>query len=1094
MPIPDYVDNQQYKLESVLRQLILSDRQRNLDIATGFFRIEAWVALEEEMNQLQSLRLLIGRDPTIRPAESDRLDLLKYFRTDLRDELNQKQFTLSYKQQIDRIIAYLEQEHIQVRLYGATTGEFLHAKAYIFDSYSIVGSSNFTVPGIRKNKELNIVNKNEAIASDLRQNWFETFWNDSSVDLDYKAKLIEALNASKFGSKAYTPYQVFLKALYELFKDDSIVGEGEQTALELASFQQEGFERAIKIIERHNGCMVADAVGLGKTYIGLRVIDYYLIKLRRPRYVPKALVLCPAQLRDLVWRKKLDEFGLKADVISHEEMGRSDFDRTKYINYDLIVIDESHNFRNSATNRYTNLTKVLGGGKRYKRVLLLTATPINNSLFDLYHQILLLTRNNDTYYREWGINNLKKYFQNLVQGKEEITTLLFQTMVRRSRQDVIKRLEAGEEIRIAGQVIRFPKRQLEKFTYNFEEIFSGLYIGIADIIDQLNLAPYNIKSYKKRLGKTEKIEVQRNRALVALQKALYLKRFESSLIAFENTVTNQARFQQKFYQLLTEENKLLDSKNFRKLLLATQLDDGEDALIDIMEKLEDIDPAGHDIGKLTEAIEADIQKLNDILDRLQQIHQSVEAGEDSDRKLIAFKDLLLTLKNQKILVFSYFKDTATYLNHELEKDTDWREAMGNPTIDLITGNTSGKQRGIKVKRFAPKANTESEEEREAIAQDSIDILICTDVLSEGQNLQDAGILVNYDLHWNPVRMIQRAGRIDRLGTDYEKLYIYNCFPEEGLESLLNLVERLQKRIADIDNNVGLDASVLGEEISNRSLEELQRLKQADSEAEKQAILEELEQVSDLVSLDEMRLPLLEFMQRIGQEVVSEIPMGIHSRKYLTINDPQYAEGGIFLAFKASDRHFWHFYPRQDGQICLDANLLMTNMRKIFNWLKCQESDFPHPDTLPPVSFDNSIFDVVEGATKNLLQHFKRQSTGSRIKPKLQGILQKIHQVLIQSTLDIEWTSDEQEIKNRVLQVIENRELQTYKRETKQLWDDYRSHHNEKEMLDQLDELFIDNELYQDLDGNNLESIRKVIKAEDIELVCYEWFYPETQRP
>ncbi|MBP0023538.1 MAG: helicase, partial [Roseofilum sp. SID2] len=165
MPIPDYIDNEKHILKLVLEQLILSDRQLNLDIATGFFRIEAWVELEEAMNRLTSLRLLIGRDPTIRPAERDRLDLLKYFRTDLREELNQKQFTLSYKQQIDRIIAYLEQEHIQVRLYGATTGEFLHAKAYIFDSHSIVGSSNFTVPGIRKNKELNIVNKNKAIAS-----------------------------------------------------------------------------------------------------------------------------------------------------------------------------------------------------------------------------------------------------------------------------------------------------------------------------------------------------------------------------------------------------------------------------------------------------------------------------------------------------------------------------------------------------------------------------------------------------------------------------------------------------------------------------------------------------------------------------------------------------------------------------------------------------------------------------------------------------------------------------------------------------------------------------------------------------------------
>jgi len=144
--------------------------------------------------------------------------------------------------------------------------------------------------------------------------------------------------------------------------------------------------------------------------------------------------------------------------------------------------------------------------------------------------------------------------------------------------------------------------------------------------------------------------------------------------------------------------------------------------------------------------------------------------------------------------------------------------MGNPAIELITGDTPGKQREEKVKRFSPKANTQEDNELETLKQNPIDILICTDVLSEGQNLQDAGVLVNYDLHWNPVRMIQRAGRIDRLGTDYDTLYIYNCFPEEGLEALLNLVRRLQDRIATIDREVGLDASVLGETIQERSLE------------------------------------------------------------------------------------------------------------------------------------------------------------------------------------------------------------------------------------------------------------------------------------
>ena len=298
MALPDYIDNTPGRtLQETLIQLIEKEDQIVLDIATGFFKIEAWLRIEESIQQLESLRLLIGRDPSIRPAERDRIDLARHFRRQVQQQVEQREFNVEYKNQITRLIEYLKREDVQVRLFGALgdKSQFLHAKAYIFEHYSIVGSSNFTPSGLTGNTELNIINKIEAIARDLRENWFAKFWNDPSVDTEYKAKLIDALNASKFGSKPYTPYQIFIKALYERFKDDTLLDGGLQTGLTLASFQQEGFERAIRLLERHNGCIVADAVGLGKTFIGLRVIAHYLIKLRRPGHIPKALVLCPSQ-------------------------------------------------------------------------------------------------------------------------------------------------------------------------------------------------------------------------------------------------------------------------------------------------------------------------------------------------------------------------------------------------------------------------------------------------------------------------------------------------------------------------------------------------------------------------------------------------------------------------------------------------------------------------------------------------------------------------------------------------------------------------------------------------------------------------------
>ena len=1092
MALPDYIDNNQHTLEEVLRSLILQETQTHLDIATGFFRIEAWVRLEHELNHLTSLRLLIGRDPTIRPAESDRIDLIRYFRREFLHQLETEKFKREYKQQIDRLIAYLQQEHIQIRLYGAVGDklQFLHAKAYIFDKYSIIGSSNFTPAGLSGNTELNVLNKIPAIAKDLRQNWFEQFWTDKSVDLDYKAKLIDALNASKFGSKPYTPYQVFLKALYELFKEDTLPEASVRTSLELASFQQEGFERAVRLLERHRGCIVADAVGLGKTFIGLRVLDHYLIKDRRPGYVPRAIVVCPAQLRDLVWLKKLDEFGIKADVLSQEEISRTTFDIRRYSKHDIIVVDESHNFRNSATNRYRNLQKLIGSGKRTKRVLLLTATPINTSIYDLYHQILLLTRNTETYYREWGIYHLKTYFKALAKGGAEITELLLQTMVRRSRQDVIKRQLAGEEIYIAGKKIRFPKRQLKQFTYNFEASFQGLYAGIANQIDSLHLAPYNIRAFKKKRQKSDEEQVQKNEALVALMKSLYLKRLESSLIAFASSIRKQRNFQERFFTLL-QQGKLLTSQNFRKILAAETDEEESSSVEELIESLDEIDPKDYRIEELRSQIQLDLNNLNRILNTLLQIQKNVELGRDYDRKLAAFKQLLIAeLKGQKVLVFSYFKDTTNYLHNQLLSDSDWLKTMAigdrAPTIDKITGETSGKQREEKVKRFAPNANYQSEEVQQNLQGQEIDILICTDVLSEGQNLQDAGVLVNYDLHWNPVRMIQRAGRIDRLGTNYEELFIYNCFPEEGLEALLGLVKRLQNRIATIDKEVGLDASVLGEIISDKSLEELYRLKKAITDADKAAILEELEQAADLVSLDEMRLPLLEFFKQEGEEAAQEIPLGIHSTRHVSI--PEAEQGGIFLAFRAKDKHFWHFYPRVNGAISTEPNKLIQDKRKIFNWLKCKAEDFPPPEQLLPVKFDNSIFEVLDEAVCNLMAYFKKQQTSRQLKDKLSKPLEKVHYALTQVSPRPE-DPTYQEAKERVLKAIATVNLRIYERDIKGIWEKYVSSKDLNALVFSLDELFVEQDQYYELDQEDLKPL-EMIKEEDIQLVCYQWFNPE----
>jgi hypothetical protein len=312
----------------------------------------------------------------------------------------------------------------------------------------------------------------------------------------------------------------------------------------------------------------------------------------------------------------------------------------------------------------------------------------------------------------------------------------------------------------------------------------------------------------------------------------------------------------------------------------------------------------------------------------------------------------------------------------------------------------------------------------------------------------------------------------------------NCFPEEGLEDLLGLVARLQQRIATIDREVGLDASVLGEVISERSLEEIRRLKEADTDAEKAAILEELEQVSDLVSLDEMRFPLQEFLLHMGQEAAEEIPLGIHS----TRTDGPRDLDGLFLAFRARHLHFWHFYPRINGHISTDPSHLISEKRKIFKWLQCQANDYPNSDELPPTPFDNAIFAVLGGATRNLLQDFKKRQNSTRLTPVLSKLLQKIQTALTQADF---FTSEpgNEAITEQVLKVITSVPLRSYEKDIKVIWDRFVQNQDLVALVSNLDELFVDQELYHDVEENQDTNPLDVIREEEIQLVCYQWFKP-----
>jgi len=1074
---PDYIDNtsDERMLVTVLTHLLLDWGEVELDIASGFFEPKVWQMLAEGLRRLQSFRLLLGRPPELEnpEAEDGAIDLTRFYRDKLRSDLEALPLNREYAALIDALVAFLREAHVAVRFYD---GAFLHGKAYLMPNLAIVGSSNFTPSGMTRRAELNLTRRDQAVVRDLRQNWFEAMWAESH---DSKNDLIEMLVESKFSGARWTPFDVFIKVLYEYFKD-RIIPEAMEARLgvELASFQQEGLREAIRLIDRHGGVIVSDAVGLGKTYIGMGLLEHYVLGKRRKGFVPKGLVICPAQLRDLVWVPRLDEYGIKCDVISQEALGRESFDWRSYNQYDVILIDESHNFRNVGTGRYAGLMKLLATGKPEKAVILMTATPINNSVWDLYNQLSLITRGQDAFFRDYGIRNLKGFFREVQDGGADIFALLEQIMVRRSRQDVKQRQAAGEEIRLPGKgIVKFPDRQLHTLEYDLTTTYDGFYEKIVSRIESLALISFNIAQYRKESKDKEtaeeiKRERQYSNALIGILKTLYLKRLESSLAAFQISIENQKRFQERFYDYLVNHERLLDPATNRRLLALEVLEDdaaSEDAEA-LIAALPEADITEYDLRSIRRELERDMKALDALLEMVE-LAQRLPDETRRDGKLAATKALLGgELAGRKVLIFTYYRDTAEYLYQALVSDSSWQSDWTvPPVIEAIHGNTDGANREVLVRRFAPVANRIDDETLEQTlgGKSEIDILISTDVLSEGQNLQDAGVIINFDLHWTPIRMIQRAGRIDRLGTTFETLHVYNCFPQSGLESLLGLVERLQERIRDIDRTVGLDASVLGEAISTRSLNQLRRLSAGDT-----SLIDDLERESELVSTDEMKLPLVLYLQQVGLERIRSIPRGIGSGIARTARPT-----GVFFAFQAGDRHFWRLYTH-DGQTIADK-------RRLFKYLQVK------PNELRVLPTDFVIFDLLDKATKDVLKEINSVIQLQRMPHKMSKLNMEIDLALSQAGLFgeaslAEADPDLRNVHAKVQETVQNVSLEFLKRDKrlKAILSRYRETTNQANLVRELDEFFIESDLYRDLAP---QTALAQIKVEELQLVAYEVF-------
>lgn len=864
----DIIDNRNEKLAENI-EIILSTSEK-ARFAVGYLFLSGLKPIRKELEKLQEIRLLIGNTTNRETIETlaagyKRLELLKDAveewrypkRTAMRQSIEQTvenlRDTFALMDQTDEdeavirtVLRLIESKRLKVRVY--TKGR-LHAKAYLFDygevydsqgnplrreekGIAIVGSSNLTLSGISHNTELNVmVHGNDNHAELCR--WFDQLWDESQ---DFSEELMGELKLSWAGRMRDTetdelvrPYDVYMKTLYELVKErlqedrKEILWEDTITK-DLADFQKVAVRQAVQMIRKWRGCFVADVVGLGKSYIGSAVVKHF----ERTEGV-RPLIICPAGLVKM-WDRYNEIYQLNARVLSQGLLLEPDdgtnflLEDIEYRDRDFILVDESHNFRHSNTQRYRLLQGFLNTGRR---CVFLTATPRNKSLWDVYNQIKLFHPSERT---DLPIDppNLRRFFREIESGNKQLPEILRQLLIRRTRNHILRWYGFDAEtdepvdpsrfreyldgsrrayILVGSKKQFFPKRELETITYSIEDTYQGLYQKLRSYLgrprweqtsppdDELTYARYGLWHYVLRSKQKETPYTELHQAganLRGLIRVMLFKRLESSIQAFRETLRRMLRIHKDFMAMINQGIVPAGESAQKILYESDQMEESQlfDALSAVSGKykVEDF---------RTELLREHINQDIDIIEKMLSLVEPIKPEKDAKlQKLISILNKK-PLSFGKRLIFTQYADTAQYLYENLNPNDKHED------IDVIY--SGDKSRDRVVGRFAPKANSWY---RFSEGESELNTVVATDVLSEGLNLQDCDKVINYDLHWNPVRLIQRFGRIDRIGSEYEKIFAFNFLPELGIEKQLGLHKKLKYRIAEIHETIGEDAAIL----------------------------------------------------------------------------------------------------------------------------------------------------------------------------------------------------------------------------------------------------------------------------------------------
>jgi len=846
------------------------------DIATGYFEIDALLALEGNWQELDRIRILMGAETTHRTRKT----ILAAVRAQALDRLDESieldKESNPFLHGVPAILDALRSGQVECRVYDK---DKFHAKAYIthakievVGAQALVGSSNFTRPGLTRNIELNVQIQSAREVVQL-QEWFETHWNAAR---NVTEAVVETIARHTY---LYSPFDVYARALQQFFQGHELTAtEWDETRSRmfphLDRYQQEAYWALMKIARQHGGAFLCDGVGLGKTFVGLMLIERLILHEGK-----RVVLFAPKAAKEGVWEPHLRRWlphiggvGGGADfsnlaVFSHTDLGRKGnfperFQRIAEL-ADIVVIDEAHHFRNPGRqadpdrgiepSRYYRLFDLLDDEARPKTVFMLTATPINNRLSDFRHMTELFTRRDEAYFaRTVGVNNLRAHFNQMertlrrrvgqadadaAEHMTEAQGVLFTDEI--FRRLVVQRSRAyarESQIREHGNAAAFPQRRDPQVaTYSIRKTYGRMLDLFENAFAKerpLFTLPmyYPLHWYRGPDKDIDSFEENRQRQVVGLIRTNFLKRFESSVASFELSCDRLLHKLLAFVEVHSESDgakkrlerwkaqnaDVLGYVSQRQLeLWGEEEEDADDEDVvpqEMLDAVERLDRAEYDVEEMMSETFLDLDQIVQFLNEARKFEPK---HDDKLQKLIRLLKSK-ALADQKILIFTEFADTARYLKRHLDEG-------GIEGVEQVDSATK-KNRADVIQGFAPYYNGLSSPDLTERGREEIRVLISTDVLSEGLNLQDASRMINYDIHWNPVRLMQRIGRVDRrmdpeiekrlvadhpeAATSRGKVWFWNFLPPEELNQILSLYTRVTQKTHLISNTLGIEGKKL----------------------------------------------------------------------------------------------------------------------------------------------------------------------------------------------------------------------------------------------------------------------------------------------